>query len=42
MLRFIERPELIEMMGRESRRIAEARYDVHRINERIIQELGLA
>ena len=42
MLRFIERPELIKSMGRESRHIAEAKYDVHRINQRIIEEIGLA
>jgi glycosyltransferase involved in cell wall biosynthesis len=42
MLRFIERPELIKSMGRESRHIAEAKYDVHRINQCIIEEIGLA
>jgi len=42
MLRFVEQPALIATMGRESRRIAEARYDVHRINQRILDELELA
>jgi hypothetical protein len=28
-------------MGRESRRIAQAKYDVHRINQRILEELDL-
>lgn len=41
MLRFIEHPDLIATMGRESRRIAEARYDVHRVNQRILEELDL-
>jgi glycosyltransferase involved in cell wall biosynthesis len=42
MLRFVEQPELIVTMGRESRRIAEAKYDVHRINHRLMAEMGLA
>ena len=42
MTRFVEQPELIASMGRESRRIAEAKYDVHRINRRILRELNLA
>jgi glycosyltransferase involved in cell wall biosynthesis len=41
MLRFIEKPELIASMGHESRRIAEAKYDVHRINRCILEELEL-
>lgn len=42
MLRFVEQPDLIATMGRESRCIAEARYDVHRVNQRILEELELA
>jgi glycosyltransferase involved in cell wall biosynthesis len=41
MLRFIEQPELIAPMGRESRRIAQAKYDVHRLNQRILEKLDL-
>lgn len=42
MLRFVEQPELIPAMGRKSRALAEARYDVHTINRRIMVELDLA
>jgi glycosyltransferase involved in cell wall biosynthesis len=42
MTRLVEKPELIGSMGRESRRMAEAKYDVHRINRRILTELDLA
>jgi glycosyltransferase involved in cell wall biosynthesis len=35
MVRFIENPNLIETMGRESRRLAVERFDVHRINTTI-------
>lgn len=41
MERFIQKPELIEKMGKESRRIAEERFDVHKINARFLRELGL-
>lgn len=33
---FIEQPALIELMGRESRRLAEERFDVHKVNQRLI------
>jgi glycosyltransferase involved in cell wall biosynthesis len=39
MIRFIESPDLIEIMGREGRRIAEERFDVHVINRQIIEAL---
>jgi glycosyltransferase involved in cell wall biosynthesis len=39
--RLIEQPDLIATMGRESRRIAEVKYDVHRINQRILEVLDL-
>lgn len=39
MLRFVETPALICAMGIESRRLAEDRYDVHRVNERLISIL---
>lgn len=40
MLRFVETPALIETMGRESRRLAEARFDVRNINARLLEILG--
>ena len=42
MQRFIEQPELIERMGRESRRLAEERFDVRRVNRRLLAVLGVA
>lgn len=39
---FIEEPALISRMGAESRRLAEANYDVRRVNARIIEAMGLA
>lgn len=41
MLRFIEQPQLIETMGAESRRLAEERFDVHKINAKILKTLGV-
>jgi glycosyltransferase involved in cell wall biosynthesis len=41
MLRFVEHPELIDPMGRASRRMAESRFDVHEINARILACMGL-
>jgi glycosyltransferase involved in cell wall biosynthesis len=38
---FIEQPELIPAMGRESRRIAIEKYDVHTVNAVILQAMGL-
>lgn len=38
---FIESPEMIPRMGAESRRRAEARYDVRHVNARIIAAMGL-
>jgi glycosyltransferase involved in cell wall biosynthesis len=38
---FVRRPELIEAMGSRSRRIAEDRYNVHKINERVLHSMGL-
>jgi glycosyltransferase involved in cell wall biosynthesis len=42
MERFVEEPGLIPAMGRESRRIAEEKYDVHRVNGIILEAMGLA
>jgi glycosyltransferase involved in cell wall biosynthesis len=36
MFTFIEQPTLIEFMGRESRRLAEERFDVHKVNQRLV------
>ncbi len=36
MERFIQNPELISTMGQASRKLAEQRFDVHKINQRII------
>lgn len=36
MCMFIQQPALIEQMGRESRRLAEERFDVHKINQRLM------
>jgi len=41
MERFINKPELIERMGKESRRIAEERFDVHKINRVLLEAMGL-
>lgn len=41
MRRMIEEPELIARMGRESRRLAEERFDVRRINAEILDAIGI-
>jgi len=41
MEKFILKPELIEEMGLASRRIAEERFDVQEINQKIMQQMGL-
>jgi glycosyltransferase involved in cell wall biosynthesis len=41
MKRFIMRPEMIAQMGRESRRLAEERFDVHRANAKLMEVLGV-
>lgn len=41
MERFILEPDLIEKMGRESRRLAEKRFDVHKLNQVFLREMGL-
>ena len=40
MLRFVEDPSLIVIMGRESRKLAEARFNVHTINAQLLKFLG--
>ncbi len=42
MLRFVETPALIETMGSESRRLAEERFDVCKINVRLMKILGVS
>jgi len=39
---FIREPERIASMGRESRRIAEEKFDVHRVNAVILKAMGLS
>lgn len=41
MLRFIETPELAVRMGARARQIAEEKYDVHRVNAVMLQEMGI-
>jgi glycosyltransferase involved in cell wall biosynthesis len=41
MRRFITRPELAIAMGERSRRIAEQRFDVHRVNAAMLEAMGL-
>lgn len=41
MEKFIKSPNLIEKMGKESRKIAEEKFNVKLINERFLKELGL-
>jgi hypothetical protein len=36
---FIAQPELIASMGQASRRLAEERFDVHEVNDRLIRLL---
>lgn len=42
MMRFVEHPSLIEAMGLESRRLAEERFDVNKVNARLLNILGVA
>jgi glycosyltransferase involved in cell wall biosynthesis len=42
MLRFIDDPRLAPRMGARSRRIAEDKYDVKKVNEVMLQEMGIA
>lgn len=41
MLRFIEEPALVARMGRESRRLAEERFDVRQANAVLLKTMGL-
>lgn len=41
MLKFIEKPELLQSMGNRSRAIAEEKYDVHIVNKQMLKGMGL-
>lgn len=41
MIRFVESPELATCMGERSRRIAEEKYDVHKVNESMLAQMGI-
>lgn len=41
MEKFIKNPELIPVMGKRSREIAEEKYDVHKVNQKICEAMGL-
>ncbi|MGP5415880.1 glycosyltransferase family 4 protein [Psychrobacter faecalis] len=41
MLKFIEQPELIDRMGKRSREMAEQKYDVHKVNNHMLSEMGI-
>jgi len=41
MLKFVEQPELIKKMGERSRIIAEEKYDVNKVNEFMLKEMGI-
>lgn len=42
MLRFVENPALAQDMGRRSRKIAEEKYDVHKVNAVMLREMGIS
>ena len=42
MEKFISNPELIGSMGKRSREIAEDKYDVHKVNQVILETMGLS
>jgi len=41
MLRFVDAPELLTRMGTRSRQIVEEKYDVHRVNAVMLNEMGI-
>ena len=41
MLAFVHDPALVTCMGRESRKIAEEKYDVHKVNAHMLSEMGI-
>lgn len=38
---FVQQPELLEQMGQQSRQMALDKYDVHQVNQHMMQEMGL-
>jgi glycosyltransferase involved in cell wall biosynthesis len=42
MLRFVENEELVLRMGQRSREIAEEKYDVHKVNQVMLKEMGIS
>jgi glycosyltransferase involved in cell wall biosynthesis len=42
MMRFVEEPALAKAMGAASRRLAEAKYDVHKVNADLLRYAGLS
>lgn len=41
MLKFIEQPELLTIMGKCSREMAGQKYDVHKVNHHMLSEMGI-
>jgi hypothetical protein len=41
MLKLIGQPQLLPQMGRESRRLAERKFDVHKVNAELLRLAGL-
>jgi glycosyltransferase involved in cell wall biosynthesis len=41
MRKFIETPDLISQMGAQSRKIAEEKYDVGKVNAQMMKAMGL-
>ena len=42
MQKFVDTPALIPKMGNRSREIAEEKYDVHKVNEVMLQAMGIS
>jgi glycosyltransferase involved in cell wall biosynthesis len=42
MEKFIATPELVKAMGLKSRQLAEEKYDVHKVNKKILEGMGLS
>ncbi|MDP5129829.1 MAG: glycosyltransferase family 4 protein [Paraglaciecola sp.] len=41
MQKFIKNPDLIKAMGKQSRQIAEEKYDVNKVNQQMLHEMGV-
>jgi glycosyltransferase involved in cell wall biosynthesis len=41
MRRFIDEPGLVARMGARSRALAETKYDVHKVNDTMLEAMGL-